>query len=249
MRYIYYIAGIIILLTIITVVRLTDFKVEISEPAIIINDRHISKQELERLVEAGSKDSYHTADVVESIITNQLLIQEAARQGINEEESFRQSIQNYYEQSLVKVLIDRKYKSFNPEISHAMITKYQHYTLKILYFTKSIYKSLDDIAKGKIESSQAVKEEFINLSGPLQFTLLLLDTGQTSPAVETEKGYVTYRLDKLDTSPAQDKAEQDTQSIKRFLIDQKKRILFDNWMDDLRKNADIEILTDITRQS
>ena len=245
MRYIYYIAGIIILLTITTVVRLTDFKVELSEPAIIINDRHISKQELKRLVEAGSKDSYHTADAVESIITNQLLIQEAVRQGINEEESFRQSIQNYYEQSLVNILIDRKYKSFNPEIPHAMITKYQRYTLRILYFTKSIYKSLDDIAKEKIESSETVKKEFINLSGHLQFILLLLDAGQTSPAFETEQGYVTYRLDKLDTSPEQDKAGQDIQSIKRFLIDQKKRILFDNWMDDLRKKADIEILTDI----
>lgn len=247
MRYIYYIAGIMVVLTLVTMFGWDNLKVELSEPAITINNRNISKQELDTLVKSRSTENYHMADVLDSIITNQLLIQEAVRQGINKEESFRQSIQSYYEQSLVKVLIDRKYNSMEPVISDAMIEKYRLYSSKTLEFTKSNYNSLDDLTKGKTASSEAVKEKFINLAGQLQFILLSLATGETSYGIETDDGYVTYRLEKIEKllHPIEDNSQTDTDHIKRFLSDQKKRLLFDAWVNDLRKNADIKILTDV----
>jgi hypothetical protein len=73
--------------------------------AIIINDKVITLDEF-----AGMKPSHdeHRADFINSLIARELLIQEAQRTGIDKEENFRRSLQGFYEQSLVKVLMDRK---------------------------------------------------------------------------------------------------------------------------------------------
>ncbi len=64
------------------------------------------------------------SDCVNSLITKELLLQESQREGIDKEESFRESIQNFYEQSLIKLLIDRKFASLHVTVSDEDVNRY-----------------------------------------------------------------------------------------------------------------------------
>ena len=66
------------------------------------------------------KDSYGSNEkkhFIHSLINKELLIQEAQRLEINREESFRRSVENFYEQSLIKNLMDRKYADLKIKVS------------------------------------------------------------------------------------------------------------------------------------
>lgn len=240
MKYIYYIIGILIFVTIVLFLLTADFKVKISKPAIVINDKIISTEEYKEILKSRA-DTSHMKNIVNSIITNELLIQEAIRKKINKEEAFRQSIENFYEQSLVKILIDREFKSLNPEISEAMIDRYSDFCNKTIIFIKYIYKNRNDVQNKNFIKKERYEKSFENLSAELRYTLFTLTKGERSNIVETEEGYITYLLEDLvqlsDSAPVEDIKE-----IRDFLVHQKKSVMFDNWLKELEKNADIQIL-------
>ncbi|MFH0726907.1 MAG: hypothetical protein V2B19_11255 [Pseudomonadota bacterium] len=241
MKYIFYILGILIVLTIGVALQLTRLKVEISEPAIVINDKIISEMELDERTKSGS---YHSRGkgFLESIITRELLIQEAVRQGINQEEAFRKSVESFYEQSLVKILIDRKFQSLNPVITDEMVAKYTTLSGKTLHLTKSIFRNKEDMEKGAPQSSVELSYDFENMSDNLKFSLLFLKQGEFSPPEPTEAGYVTYRLEDSSTVAGAEPVT-DAAQIKDFLLHQNKRIQFDNWLEQLKTSAKIQVLT------
>jgi len=241
MKYIYYIMGIVIVLTIGVALKLSQLKVEISEPAIVINDRIISENELDERMKSGSYHS-HGGGFLESVITRELLIQEAVRQGINKEEAFRKSVENFYEQSLVKILIDRKFQSLIPKITDDMVEKYTGLSGKTIQFTKFVYRNKEDIQKGSPQSSVEIKNNFENMSDSLKYSLLLLKPGERSAPERTETGFVVYRLDNAAIS-TDAKPETDIPQIKEFLSNQSKKIQFDSWLEQLKTSADIQILT------
>jgi hypothetical protein len=138
MRYIYYIIGILCLITLGLVIRLNVVKVEVSEPALIINDRIVSQSELEEFAKVGS---YHSqgSGFLDAVITRELLIQEAVREGIHEEEAFRASVEAYYEQSLVKELVDRKLQNLSAEVTADMVKEFKEMCRKALFHIRTSY--------------------------------------------------------------------------------------------------------------
>ena len=74
--------------------------------------------------------------------------------------------------------------------------------------------------------------------GTLEEKLTIYDTSS-----DTRAELVAYRLDNIGPSSSAE-TENDIDSIRTFLVDQEKRQLFNKWMDTLKKNADIQILTD-----
>lgn len=241
MKYIYYIIGILILITIGLAVRLSDLKVDVSESALIINDKIISKSELEDLSKFGS---YHSRgkDFIDSVITRELLIQEAIKRGIHKEEAFRKSIEVYYEQSLVKNIVDRKIQALSPNVTESMIGKYNEMHLSRLKYTKKTFESKDDLYKRKVSSTAAMEGEFEDLSEALRYSLFLLSPGDKSEPELLYEGYVVYQLDEIIVNPEAEKIDDDSQ-VRSFLIDQEKNALFNTWMNDLKKNADIQVLS------
>lgn len=237
MRYIYYIIGIIILLTIGLAVRLNGFRVEVSEPALIINDRIISKTELDEFAKVGS---YHSQGqgFLDTIITRELLIQEAIRQGIHKEESFRASVEAYYEQSLVKAVVDRKLQSFSPEATDEMVGRYQEMCLKNVTYTKFVYGSEDARQSGSALSETTHTYRFEDLSDALKYTLFRLASGESVLPEETEEGIVVFQLDKISADPDGGSVPDDDQA-RSFLEELGRNVMFENWLRDIRESADI----------
>jgi len=114
MKYIYYIVIILLVISVIIGYELIGNRNITGEPAIVINDRTITSTEFERLYSQRQPHGQSKTDFINSLITKELLIQESREIGIDKDESFRKSIQNYYEQSLIKLLIDRKISSLKP---------------------------------------------------------------------------------------------------------------------------------------
>jgi hypothetical protein len=237
MRYIYYIIGILILLTLGLAVRLNGLRVEVSEPALIINDRIISKSELGEFAKVGS---YHSQGqgFLDTVITRELLIQEAIRQGIHKEEAFRASVEAYYEQSLVKAVVDRKLQSVSPEVTDEMVGRYQEMCLKGVTYTKFVYGSEDDRQTGNAISETTHTYRFEDFSDTMKYTLFRLASGEGVLSDATEEGIVVFQLDTISADQDAGSVPDDGQ-VRTFLEEQARNAMLEKWLRDIRKSADI----------
>ncbi len=242
MKYIYYIIGVLVLLTLGLVLRLSGVKVEVSDQALVINDRVISTTELDEFAQVGS---YHSQGegFLDAVITRELLIQEAISQGIHTEEAFRKSVEAFYEQSLVKAIVDRKLQSLSPDVTGEMVSKYKSLCIKTVRYTKTVYENEENFEKGEPLSSTHKEHYFEDLSEALQYDLFSIEPGDSTPPERSNEGLVIYRLDATDNSATPGTVPDDDQ-VRAMLIDQGRNAMFDTWLSDVRKKAHIEVLTD-----
>ncbi|WP_022665097.1 hypothetical protein [Desulfospira joergensenii] len=240
MRYIYYIAGIIVIFSGLAVYGLITPRVEISKPAVVINDRIITESELEGLMK--TKPYYMTRDeFIDSVITRQLLIQEAVKEEINKEEPFRRSVENYYEQSLIKILLDRKLNSLEVEVGQGEIEKYQKLAGSRVVISKFGYKSVEDAEAGKDQTPQKIESDFVDISDELKYIVLGLDKGESSKPVVSGMGVMVYRLDEIIALEEVSSGirETDEKHISDFIRDKKREALMEKWTRKLKENAEI----------
>ncbi len=237
MKYLYYIAGILVVFSILAAFWLMDTKVEISEPAIVVNDRIITESEYKELL--PSKPYYMTEDqYLDSIITKQLLIQEAVRQDINKEESFRKSVENFYEQSLIKILLDRKQNALAVDVTDEEIEEYKSFSQAKIYISKLMYQTMEEALAGNNVTLQKIESDFIDISDDLKFIVLNLEKGQSSPPLVSNTGVVVYRLENIKHMDTQKIKEVDLEKISFFIRDKKKEALMDEWTQKLEEKAD-----------
>ncbi len=86
--------------------------------ALRINDYSMQADEFERLfLETYSDDTPDARSIfLENVITRKLLLQEAQEQGLDKEEAFLKSVQDFWEQSLLRLAIDRKLKEISDSL-------------------------------------------------------------------------------------------------------------------------------------
>jgi parvulin-like peptidyl-prolyl isomerase len=238
MKYLYYIAGILVVFSALAVYGLLDTRVEISKPVIVVNDRIITELDFQALL--PSKPYYMTEDqYMESIITQQLLVQEAVRQDINKEESFRKSVEKYYEQSLIKILLDRTLSSLEVTVSEEEIKRYQSFSQSKVYISKLRYPTLADALDKKDPVLQKIASGFMNISDDLKFIVFNLEKGQSSAPFVTNAGVIVYQLDDIKPMETGKVRELDMEKISLFIRDKKKEVLMDEWSKKLKENAEI----------
>ncbi|HKK99145.1 MAG TPA: hypothetical protein VJ943_02765 [Desulfotignum sp.] len=242
MRYIYYIAVIMLVFSGLAVYGLVDTRIEISEPFISINDRIISKTEFEKMTRR--KPAYMTREqFIESVIDQQLMIQEAIQMDIHKEESFRESVENFYEQSLIKILLDRKMDALIVDVTEDEIEQYRELTGYRLFLTKFIYPGMKDAINKANGTAKKITADFTALPDDLKFTVLTLEKGAVSqPKDMGMQGVVVYSLD--DKKPIQSNGSLqqeavDARHIQDFLQNMKKEQLLDEWTRNIRQSADI----------
>jgi hypothetical protein len=242
MKYIYYILAIMVIFSGLAAYGLFDTRIEVSEPVLSVNDRIFSASELDKLLKIDPTDM--TRDhFIEALIEKQLLIQEAIRQEINKEESFRRSVQNFYEQSLIKTLLDRKYDSLVVDVSAQEVARYEELTTKQVVITKQIYPSLKDLEQQTNQSSQMIDSAFVDLSDDLKYVVLTTKKGVFSePVYQTGQGMMMYRVDDilpLKEAVTQNNRPFDVKRVSLFIQGKKKEQIIQQWTRDIRNAADI----------
>jgi len=238
MRFLYYIVGIVVMFSVFAVYGLKNTQVELSTPALVINDRIITEEELDGMIQ--SKPYYMTRKAyLDSVVTRQLLIQEAVRQNINKEEAFRRSVENYYEQSLIKILLDRTLKSIEVDVTDKEIEHYHALLDTRVKLTKFGYKTLDQARRGKGGTSQTTEVDFIDLSDDLKFIVYMLDEKQVSQPIKSGMGVMTYRLDAIMPIEDRETGQKNSEDIADFIRDKKREIVMDEWTENLKDRAKI----------
>ena len=242
MRYLYYIIAIVLVFSALAAYGLFDTRVEISQPALSVNDRIFSKAELDAELENEAADMTRD-EAINALIERQLLIQEAIKTKINAEESFRRSVQNFYEQSLVKILLDRKMKEIVVDVTTEEVARFETLSTKTVRISKLSYPGMADYTSKRKENVEIIKAPFLNLSDHLKFLMIRLEKGQSSKPRPSGGGkVVVYRLESVEPGgiePAVAEKLFDVKKVSLFIQEKKKEERLKEWLDSLRETAEI----------
>jgi len=242
MRYIYYIIIIFLLLSAIVGIELRSKRSSTKDAALIINGRVISTDEFNTLYASQPSQQMGKSDFINSLVTKELLIQESQREGIDREESFRKSIQDFYEQSLIKLLVDRKFASLHVTVSDEDVNRYTSLMDQRLRLKVFTFNSLEEAEKGIYSDGESKTVSFRDLSKAVQGIILPLRKGGMSHPVRNGDKYMVVRLDGMETTSAKIPSAPEKEEVKKMLLEDKKEEMINDWIADLRKKASIKIL-------
>jgi hypothetical protein len=242
MRYIYYIIIILLGLSAIIGYELKGKGSPPKEAAIVVNGKIITVEEFNRVYSSKSTDTGDKNDFINSLITKELLIQESQREGIDKEESFRKSIQNFYEQSLIKLLMDRKCACLNITITDDELNQYIGFLHKKIHLTVFNFNSSEEARKSDYRAGTSRSMSFEDLSKDMKTSIISLKEGQRTVPIKTGEKYIVIRLDRLENIQQRTPSDSEKVRIKRMLIDERKEKILSDWISDLRKKASIKIL-------
>jgi len=242
MRYIYYIIIIFLGLSAIIGYELKSRNASPKEAALIINKKVITAEEFNELYALQPSRSREKNDFINSLITRELLIQESQKEGIDREESFRRSIQNFYEQSLIKLLIDRKLASMDITATGDELDRYIAFLGKKLYLTIFTFDNIEEARKGDYVDGESKSVYLEDLSEDMRNPIISLAEGKTTEPVKMGGKYVVIRLDKTESIPSQPISDSEKDKIKKMLAEEKKGKLIIDWIASLREKASIKIL-------
>ena len=241
MKYLFTVLGIVVTITLLTIYFVwPEPRQPQADVAVTVNGHDLAKK---AITAAGEKRGYHNNDynaLLDSAITRELLIQEAQRQNIDKEESFRQSLKSFYEQSLIKTLTDRQYSQIQVAVEESEIDKY------LSFFGKKVTFSRLPVTSGQPavpDEAGAVQNEvlFDNLSESLQLLLAGLKPGEFAIQSDTGSDRYAIRLDTLETSQVGESVLPDREKIMEMLTEYKRQQQLADWLEQLREKASITI--------
>ncbi|MBU0480768.1 MAG: SurA N-terminal domain-containing protein [Proteobacteria bacterium] len=235
MKYVFSILLIAVIVTIMTTGFFLDRqKKPVADPAVVINDRIISTSELDEIYRNLPRPPGDRQQFIESLITRELLIQEAMKMGLDQEEEFRHSIQNFYAQSLTKILLERKFDSFRSNPSRQEIDRFlelQDFQVELTLLPVSNQPAGEKKHAGP----------FRELGTSLQVALLSVAAGEASRPILIDDREYTLRLDALTSIPPQDDPGLTPEEARKtILLDHQEQAL-DRWLQELRNQAEIRV--------
>lgn len=240
MKYIIYIILIIVLSSLLVGYNLLANRQPREDIALSINGQNITMHEFNRLSAGRPPYLDDEDDFINSLVTRKLLIQEATKLALDKEENFRWSIQNFYEQSLIKSLMDLKFEALDVRIEEQEIEQYAELLQKKLLLTRFTFQDLAEaqgIPEGKGEELQI---PFAELSSGMKARFVGLQTGDTTKPVKTLHGYEVFRVDGVEASP--DAPQVSREEVRAMLQDYQMEKELDDWIAGLRDRADIKII-------
>jgi len=202
-----------------------------------VNGHSISRQNID---DQNRRQGYHSAndeDDIDSLVTRKLLIGEAQRLNIDKNDDFRKALKNYYEQSLIRVLTDRKLASIEVEVTEKDIDKYLSCSGKIFTFTRI------PVERGVAHKEQSQQNSvlFDDLSESLRLLLATLQPGEEVQQFETGTEVSLVRLDSVELSSGFEPVEYDRGRVSEHLENYQRSQEIGRWINGLRKKAIIVV--------
>jgi hypothetical protein len=240
MKYIYAIIGIAVLVSAGTWFAVRTPQEPDAAPVLVVNGRQFSQKELDERMAAQPYQSENQSAFVDGLVLRELLIQDAKRRGIDQEEAFRWSIQNFYEQTLIKVMMDRRYEELKADADPGEIERYARFVDRKVVMTEFKLTTPEEKANPASTKGRSITERFEFLSESVQYSLSTLDPGQFTPALHQDAYDVVYRLDGIVMEPVKG-GGVDREAIRRVISDQKTAAAVDKWMEGLKTSAKVEM--------
>jgi hypothetical protein len=236
MKYLFTILAFVILCSAVTLYYLLPSNLSESQDVALSINGHLFSQE--QLDDQHRREGYHSEDSessMDSLVTRQLLLDEAQRLGLDKEDAFRKALKNYYEQSLIKILVDRNLQSIAVDVSEEDIDRYISCSGKMFTFTRI------PMAKGKLLEEQSRQNSvlFDDLSESLRLVLATLLPGERIVQFETGTEVGVILLNNIETVDGFEPVVYERSSVRELLGNYQKSFEIDRWINGLRKKATI----------
>lgn len=231
-----------------------------SEAIATVNGNPITEKDLRRelAIRAKKDPSFRITpatirEQVDVLVTRRLLIQEAQRRRLTEDDRFTQTIQTFWEQTLVRLLMDRLYDEFDRTvvITEEEVAKYyerlaQKATFRILPGRDT--ETLTEAARRLQEGGEVAWERTV---GPVRWDEIRsealaeafdLTPGQSRVYREGD-GYALVQLvsKEADTPPSLDSIRG---KIRERIKERKQEREFEEWLNRSRRDADVKLSLD-----
>lgn len=247
MKYILYIFLIIVLFTISVLgLEFVNRRPGEKDIALEVNRKVITISDFNRRYAALPAFRNDPRSFIKTIVTKELLVQEAIKQGIDKEPIFRDSIQSFYEQQLIKLLTDRMLASASVTVDDEEISEYLEHSKNLYHITIFSFDTISDAAKGKFSDGEKRTLCFQDIAAPAREKILSLKPGQTTDPIPMEGRIVVIRHD-LTASCPMPRQEAGRETVRRILEEEKKTQLMDQWIENLREEAEITVHIKETR--
>ena len=243
MKYIWYLVALIAVFAAVILFFTIKRDLPEREYAITINQKHITQEEFTARF-ASVTSSVHNSDkkdFINTLIMKELLIQEAQKEGIDKDEKFRRSIQDYYEESLIKQVMDKKNKSIHVDVSDDEIDHFVTFQNSTIQVTMYAAENENAAKNGQIKLQDTKTVRAADLSGDVEERLEALKVGEMTAPVCSGSGCDLFRLDSV-TAPVLEKLSPETRKkMHDMLLERKKQRAIDSWLADTKKKSTIKI--------
>lgn len=210
------------------------------QQAIRVNGRSVSQQELDEKTIQQSTLLGGPLNITNSLIMREILIDEALQQHIDQNESFQKQIKNFYEQSLVSVLVERKLNSISYSPTAEEIEAYKNLLgrqISLELRAVSPEREVDVPGEAPLEKLSGLFED---LSLPLRMNILFVSEQQTSKPAPIFGGLFTIYAKKIGAKKETGELYEE-EEIKASIIEYRKEEIFHSWLQSLRGKATIEL--------
>ncbi len=236
-----------------------------ADPAIVeINDAQILLKDFEREVTTAAhrdptlrltEGSLET--LLESMIDRKVLIQEAMRLGLSENERFLETIKAYWEQTLIRELIDKKTAEWAGKtfVTEDEVQRHYHLLGVQVTVTTAEADTAEDAEHKRLSLAEGGRPEGTTTIGPLGagdiprssplFAAFMMEEGD-SRVLKSGDGYTVVlvsRKKKADVPPFSELEAK----IKARLLEEKKQQALDDWLEELKASSSIKINTELLK--
>ncbi|MBA3014589.1 MAG: hypothetical protein FP815_06495 [Desulfobulbaceae bacterium] len=211
------------------------------DDVISVNKRQITRAELSPLLKEKQLDDQDIPEIIDTVITRELLIQEAKRRDIDKEEPFRKSLKSFYEQSLIKTLIDHEAQSFTYTPSSKEITTYQQLLHKKVDISLVPVSQTESTAKKNNAEKEELQVLFAELTSPLQMAILSLKIGKKPRELSYTDGNYTLLINNISDAEQSSTISLSEDDAKKSIISFKRDEYLKDWLEKLKEKADITI--------
>ncbi len=191
-------------------------------------------------------------ELLETSIDRKLMIEQAVKLGLSEDERFLDTIKTYWEQTLIRQLVDAKTREWaeNITVTDAEIKRH-HESMGSKVTVRYVHglsiekaeeiKALFDAganAQGETVSGPLFIED-VSISDPL-YNAFLMDTGASSVFRDEDGLYSAVQVtgkERIKTPPL----DSEYQRIKAVILDARIQQALDDWLDEIKKKSDIVI--------
>ncbi|MBN2429797.1 MAG: hypothetical protein JXK94_15790 [Deltaproteobacteria bacterium] len=238
MKYIYSILGIVLLLTcVMLAVSSNDSEETPDKNALVVNDRSISFAELQQRWQEKPYYYRDEKEFLDDLVLREVLVQQAISDGIADEEQFKRLVRDFFEQSLVKTLLDRKQREVQVDISDADLSRFRKARQSRYQLSLIRYETLQQAKSGKGGTIQTMTKDYAFFPESIQLRLLALPVEQLSVPFADGAEFVRLRIEKIDQLEQSEAIAETDESLRgklKYMLQQKK---VGEWVDATRQQA------------
>ncbi|MDY6903627.1 MAG: hypothetical protein SWH61_02980 [Thermodesulfobacteriota bacterium] len=240
MRYFTYISIIVIGLSAVCAYLIFYNPVSVPSPAIVINERVVSAQEVDAAV--TGRPPYQTKqEAIDQLISRELMIQEAMARGLDNDPQFLERVRSFYEKNLIQGLLEDQMDTISLDpIEKATIDRYADLMNKVIVLKEKRFADARALDRNVPASVREVKKPFAALSSGLRFQIAAAGEGEAVTMRQGEEWIVYVLLDA--TSIPDGEVEISREKLEKMIADAKRQVLLDEWVEGLRGKADIKII-------